>query len=70
MQVMASRRMDAKSPSCAAFSPDGYILAIGFSSGELRLLDALSLLPVAETTVFKCVPAGRHGRALTLLAGC
>lgn len=42
-------------PSHVSFSPDGGVLCIGFESGALWLLDPLSLLPVAESTQFKCV---------------
>lgn len=51
--VVASRRLGAAAPSSVSYSPDGLTLAVGFGGGELHLLDALSLLPVADSTLFK-----------------
>ena len=52
-QVISTKKLSAKSPSCVSFSPDGTILAVGFHGGELFLLDSLSLLPLADSTSFR-----------------
>lgn len=51
-QVLVSKRLGAKLPSCISYSPDGATLAVGYHGGELHLLDSLTLLPLAATTLF------------------
>jgi WD40 repeat protein len=40
-------------PTAMTFSPDGHTLAVGFSDGQLWLLDALALAPVTDKTRFR-----------------
>ncbi|CAM9670144.1 unnamed protein product, partial [Chrysoparadoxa australica] len=49
--LVTSRTFDAAKlrPQCAAFSPSGSILAIGFTNGSLKILDAGSLEDVYQT---------------------